>query len=229
METETKQFIVLDTETTGLPKTPRFGAWYSPSETHYYTSSRVIQVAVVSSTESHVWLIRPENFSIKNSEFHGITQEMALGGVSWNTMITELMDILKRYDVIVGHNILFDINVLAAELYKRDQLALASELLAIPYECTMFNGKMYMNTYRYPKLTVLYEYLFQEQINQKHDALEDCCITYDCYIRMKNLDRARKYTFKKNRTEWKELVTIGNKGIEYGKSIVHKIIGNIKQ
>ena len=182
-----KSFIVLDTETTGLPQTPGFGVWYHPSDTRHYDSSRVIQVAVVSETESFMWYIKPEDFQIENSEFHGITQDIALSGVSWDTMIAELMDILGRYDVIVGHNILFDLHVIAAELYRREQSVIATQLLNIPYECTMCLGKLYMKSTRFPKLVDLYEHIYKKKIQQTHDAIEDCKTTFDCYIGMKHL------------------------------------------
>lgn len=224
-----KQFIILDTETTGLPRTPRFGAWYNPSETRYYDDARVIQVAVVSETESHTWFIQPEGFKVENSEFHGITHEMAMSGVSWDTMIVELLEVLGRYEVIVGHNVLFDINVLAAEMYRREQLAIAGEFLSIPYECTMYMGKLHMHSRRFPKLIVLYEYLFGEKMEQKHDALEDCQATYDCYVRMNdwNLERKFKHTPK---VDWKKVLDDSvKKSLEFSQLLFQKLIARINK
>jgi DNA polymerase III subunit alpha len=188
-----KTFVILDTETNGLPLTPKFGSWYPPSETRYYDTSRVIQIAVVSSTESHIWNIKPENFIIENAEFHGITQDMAMKGVQWRQMISELLEILSRYDVIVGHNVIFDINVIASELYRRGQIIDASRFLSIPYECTMHMGKFYMRSHRFPKLIALYEHLFHEKMVQTHNALEDCNATFDCYTAMKGYALSKKF------------------------------------
>lgn len=184
-------FIVLDTETSGLPITPRFGAFYDASQTKYYDSSRLIQVAVVSNTESHSWLIIPEDFEINNEKIHKITHDHATKGVSFDVMITELVPILQRYDKIVGHNILFDLHVLNSELYRRNKLDIVRIIKSFSYDCTMYIGKSYMTNNRFPKLSNLYELLFKQPWTQIHDALEDSQVTFDCYNRMCNSDTYR--------------------------------------
>ncbi len=218
----TNNIIVFDLETTGLPITPKkWGSYHNPSETNYYDNCRVVQIGVVSEREQHVWFIKPEGFEITNSSFHGITQDIAENGVEWDKMIVELMEIFSRYDKIVGHNILFDINVFASELYRRGCNSTAMKFCSIPYECTMYQGRLFMQSPKVPRLIALYEHLFGEQVIQKHDALEDCCITFDCYVKMLGLDIPKRYHQGiPHTTILGNITTQTSKGVEYGTAIL---------
>jgi DNA polymerase III epsilon subunit-like protein len=222
--------IIFDIETNGLPTTPReWGTWYDPTIIKHYDTSRVVQIGLVYDREQHVWVIKPEGFEINNSEFHGITMDIAVKGVSWDKMIVEFMDIVSRYDTIVAYNAGFDTNVFASELYRRNQKETALKFTSINVECAMHLGRLYMKRGRSPKLVVLYEHLFNEKVIQKHDALDDCCITFDCYVSMKELGFPKKY--HKGVTQTTVLGDVTNrtkKGIEYGVSVISDLLVNLK-
>ena len=191
--------IVLDTETTGLPKMVGFNKFKNPNSIESYDSSRVIQIAIgcYDSKEKNKELefhdiINPENkFIIKNDHFHGITQEKASKeGILFSDCISLLKKILDKTDLIVGHNILFDTHVLASELYRIGEHKLAFTLLQKKSYCTCQNGKSITkiknknNRYKLPTLEELYTYLYKEPMINYHNAKYDVIHTAKCYFKM---------------------------------------------
>jgi DNA polymerase-3 subunit alpha len=190
--------IVLDTETTGLPKMYGFNKFKNAREIENYDSSRVIQIAIGcynsegKEEEFYDILINPDNkFEIKNSHFHGITQEKASNeGILFSDSLTLLNSILEKSDVIIGHNIQFDIHVLASELYRIGEIKLASTLLKKKNYCTCYNGKNITkiktkyNKYKLPTLEELYTYLYKEPMINYHNAKYDVIHTAKCYFKM---------------------------------------------
>lgn len=189
---------ILDTETTGLPKTYGFNKFINPREIENYDSSRVIQIAIGcynskgEEEEFYDMLINPDNkFEIKNSHFHGITQEKATKeGILFSESLTLLNSILEKSDIIIGHNIQFDIHVLASELYRIGEMQLASKLLKKKNYCTCYNGKNITkirtkyNKYKLPTLEELYTYLYKEPMINYHNAKYDVIHTAKCYFKM---------------------------------------------
>ena len=190
--------IVLDTETTGLPKMYGFNKFKNPREIENYDSSRVIQIAIGcynsegKEEEFYDILINPDNkFEIKNSHFHGITQEKASKeGILFSESLTLLNSILEKTDIIIGHNIQFDIHVLASELYRIGENKLASTLLQKKNYCTCQNGKNITkiknkyNKYKLPTLEELYTYLYKKPMINYHNAKYDVIHTAKCYFKM---------------------------------------------
>jgi TPR repeat protein len=92
-------------------------------------------------------------------------------------------------DVIVGHNIQYDVNVILCELYR---LGLDTRYLESLYQfCTMRNsvevcGFDTNNGNRFPKLQELYSKLFHRPFENAHDAYCDIKATSECYWRLFN-------------------------------------------
>ena len=191
-------FVVLDTETTGLPKMGGFNVYKNPRLLENYNSSRVIQIAIGcyddkgKEKEFYDILINPNNkFEIKNSHFHGITQEKAKReGILFKDSIELIKNILEKCDIIIGHNIKFDIHVLASELYRINENKLACDLLQKKYFCTCYNGrnitkiKTKYNNYKLPTLEELYTFLHKEPMINYHNAKYDVIHTAKCYFKM---------------------------------------------
>jgi DNA polymerase-3 subunit epsilon len=99
-------FVVVDVETTGL-------------DPH---TDRIIEIAVVRTDEFAnplgYWssLVQPEQ-PIANSEIHGITDDDVAGAPAFAAVVDEIM---SRIDgqVIVGHNVAFDVSFLTNELSR---------------------------------------------------------------------------------------------------------------
>jgi DNA polymerase III epsilon subunit-like protein len=130
-------------------------------------------------------LIKPINIKIENSHIHGITQELAeKNGIKMYEALKELEDDLKFVDTIVAHNLLFDYNIILSECYRLNFNNLINKIESLNKSCTMKLGRKVMGVGKYPKLSVLYEFLFQKEIVQEHRALSDVLFCLDCYIKM---------------------------------------------
>ena len=187
----TSNILVIDTETTGLPITIGFDKYYSPKELKYYDNSRLIELAyIIYSENGHIikevcHLIKPNNFEINNSQFHGITNEMvSQNGIDINKAIDELNKDLDTVNKIVAHNINFDIHILLSECYRMNKDKIANKIEITKKDCTMKMGKFFMKQYRSPKLVDLYKFIFKKNVIQEHRALSDVVLCAECYFQM---------------------------------------------
>ena len=179
--------IFFDTETTGLSK----------------RTDRLVQIAwllVDLSDSSEMnrgsYLIKPDGFDIpyRATEKHGIDTNMALRR---GQLLSEVLDLfyadISAADLLIGHNIPFDINMISAEFIR---LKLSTEVLTKPSVCTMrlstnwcrlpkFNGG---HGFKWPTLQELHFKLFGENFDDAHDALADILATKKCFDALINLD-----------------------------------------
>ena len=148
--------LVLDIETTGLPQTKGFGNYYSPKEIFRYNTSRVVSIACITEDGYERYsMIKPNDFTIHNSHFHGITQKRAVEkGLSLREYFSnDLLKKIKETDFILGHNIHFDIHVLLSELYRQGLYSIYSLLEHKKLQCSMKLGQDYFQLKKSPKLT----------------------------------------------------------------------------
>jgi len=199
MSSSAKNHLVFDLETSGLPECESYGVYYPESDTSKYDSSRIVQIAylVYDCKNAEVKrvnkIIRPEGFVIKNSEFHGITQEMALKGDDFGSVAMELAKDLKGCDTLVSHNIKFDFNVLSAELFRRGLGDILALVKGMGKECTMELSKGVCKIKRGshikdPKLTEAYAFIVKKEVSGKlHDAMTDVVLCAEIYHALKFL------------------------------------------
>ena len=110
-----------------------------------------------------------------------------------HVILHDFLNDLQSCDVIVGHNIQYDVTVILCEMYR---LGLDTELLEnLQQFCTMKNGVNvcgFDTKYgdRYPSLQELYTKLFHQPFENAHDAFCDIKATADCFweiVRRNNL------------------------------------------
>ncbi|MDC0042716.1 exonuclease domain-containing protein [Paracoccaceae bacterium] len=175
-----RRAIFFDTETTGLSR----------------KTDRLVQIAWIlvdlsdnSELNRGSHLIRPDGFEIpyRATEKHGIDTKLAMNkGEPLGSVLNLFNSDLQRADILVGHNIPFDINMISAE-FKR--FGYSTELLKKPSVCTMrlstnwcrlpkFNGGQ---GFKWPSLQELYFRLFGEEFINAHDALADILATKKCF------------------------------------------------
>lgn len=185
-------YLVLDLETTGLPKTKGFFWYPCPYEIEKYDSSRMVEMAYVILDDSYSpvlersMLIQPEHFAIENAHIHGITTEKAMAeGVSFQTAASTLEADLRKHpcSYFVAHNARFDYNVLLSNLVMHSRFrCLVLTLKKMKRRCTMELGKRNLQLNRFPKLSVLYTELTGNEWNQTHRALDDVQKCSECFI-----------------------------------------------
>jgi DNA polymerase III alpha subunit (gram-positive type) len=81
---------------------------------------------------------------------------------------------LKAYDVIVGHNLDFDLHVLKSDLLRNN---IEIDFFPGVEFCTMMNG-CGLRSMKAPKLTELYEHLYKKKLQQTHKAIDDAQAAY---------------------------------------------------
>lgn len=190
-------YLIFDTETTGLPVFNKTGFHRFPSYKYLnkYNTSRVVSISWIIANEKrekvkHVYhIIRPLDFVIDNKskavEIHGITAEIANEkGISWHTMYDEFVSDLSQCDTIVAHNLQFDLSVMLSEMHRYNKDFGISTILNKTRLCTMKMGQKAMMQTKLPKLSALYEYLYNEPMENAHNASYDTLYCYKCLAKM---------------------------------------------
>jgi len=190
------RYLFFDTETTGLPKR---GSDPVKSPENW---PRVVQIAwilydeigKIAEEQSHI--IYPDGYLIPSvvAEIHGITTAIARKkGKPLEDVLPLFTDAVLRSDLIIGHNIEFDRNVMAAE-YARSggEIYIHSS----PYFCTMKNTVNFCKIpypsgrkgNKWPKLIELHQLLFDAPFEDAHDALADVHACARCFFELKRLN-----------------------------------------
>jgi DNA polymerase-3 subunit epsilon len=173
---EEAEFVVLDTETTGL----RPGA------------DRVIEVAavrlrageIVASFQS---LLNPgRRIPPFITRFTGIAQEMVDCAPSAREVLPRLLDFIEGA-TLVGHNVSFDINFLTQEAYRLD--------LAFPPDGfdTILLARRFLPGLKRFKLDTVAEHLKIPTAN-RHRAMGDVKVTAAIFLRILDIARQQGFT-----------------------------------
>ena len=161
-------------------------------------------------TDAIVKLADDNIISEESTKIHGITNEMSKNsGIEIEILITEMFQYLRKVDLIVGHNVSFDINILMVELlrliYLKKDNMIQSDLIRYKHYlhfitnaknvcCTMKLAKDLCqikaisklgNEYlKFPKLIELHEKLFVEKPKNLHNSLNDIMVTLRCFCKL---------------------------------------------
>jgi len=178
-------YLIFDTETTGIPRNK------TAPLTDLENWPRLVQIAwqlhdnkgkIIS---IHNYLVRPEGFDIpfKAEQIHGISTQRALEeGTELKTVLDYFLQDIDKTQVLVGHNIEFDINIIGAELVRQSintepflSLEKIDTGLASIDFCQLpggIGGKLKM-----PRLNELHQKLFGKSMEDAHDASYDVAAT----------------------------------------------------
>ena len=182
-------FLIFDTETTGLPRD-----WKAPI-TDKENWPRLVQLAwqvhdangrLISAQNM---LVRPEGFTIpyNAAKVHGISTERALAdGLPLKEVLAAFELDRAKAVYAVGHNIIFDVNVVASENHRLDQSypvfamkRLDTKDLSTQF-CAIPGGKG--GGFKWPTLTELHNKLFGKGFGDAHDAAYDVDATARCFF-----------------------------------------------
>jgi DNA polymerase III epsilon subunit-like protein len=191
-------YLILDTETTGLiiknnNKIPNF------KDLDNYNNSRLIQLSYqIIDYNFNIILKRNfyinNNITINNSNIHGITNEFIINnGLNFNDIINIFYNDLKISNIIIAHNINFDINILKSELYRYnfheclEEISLKKNLCSMIILKDIIKIKNKYNKYKWPKLNEIYYFLFNTyDIPGIHNAENDVNALVTCIKELKN-------------------------------------------
>ena len=185
-------YLIFDTETTGLPRD------YNAPVTDLDNWPRVVQLSwqlhaadgKLLSVQDHI--IQPDGFTIPfNAEkVHGIsTQRAQEEGKPLAEVLSYFNEDLKKTQVVVGHNVDFDINITAAEFIRANQLQntllttqkIDTKDAATDY-CQIPGGRG--GKYKWPTLSELHAKLFGVGFDGAHNAAYDVDATARCFFRL---------------------------------------------
>ena len=132
-------------------------------------------------------------------QVHGISSEHAdEHGIEELEAAEQFGLLLRQADLIVCHNFAFDwayvYQMMERNLEELSDLARSAFYLDLPSFCTMRDKKIVSfcglknkaNKPKWPKLTELYEILFEKQFDNAHDAYADISATKDCFFELVN-------------------------------------------
>lgn len=193
--------LFIDTETTGLPLNNNLP--YTDLKNWPY----LVQVALIIEDDNYGILakrniiLKPNGYTIPESatKIHGISNERAVKNGEDRDKVISFLDLaLYKSDIIIGHNVSFDLNVIKSEiirtkgienaLFKKkkhiviDTMKMGRNICKIPN--LSFHTRLSLPN-KYPKLDELYYKLFNKHFNNQHDAMADVQAVYDCYYELK--------------------------------------------
>jgi len=180
-----KKYMIIDTETTGLPERPFVGSFYSYEDLNKYKDARMIQIcwAIYDDDKLEVledYIIKPNGFKITNSHIHGITYEHALlTGHNLNLVLTKLSQDIAKVKYIVGHNLRFDQHIICSELYRSKFYDIIELIKQKEFICTMEKSiPLKVDGILKPsKLINVHKFLFNKEFENQHNAKADVLAT----------------------------------------------------
>lgn len=198
------KYLIFDTETNGLPtsKNTTDGLWYKKFPYIVQISWIMYDSDKELMTDIQDYIIKipnEVNISSKCTEIHGIDKEICRKkGTSIQFVISRFNIVLTECDMIIGHNIVFDINMIRAEYIRNGCLDPFKIKNIKPVYCTMKNSidlckieaqNKYGKYYKWPKLIELHKHLFDNEPKNLHNSLTDIYVTLRCFYKMEhNID-----------------------------------------
>jgi DNA polymerase III epsilon subunit-like protein len=204
--------LVFDTETTGLPKTKVI------NESTIQYLPHIVQLSYMIYEVDSNKIVKISDNIVKIPENVELSKEsIAIHGIDRNKMNEKgrpILEVLREFlididyiDLIIAHNIDFDINMIIIELYrcsmdtnnsrvKEINLPVTVQLQYMNKYCTMKNsmelcnikkfsktsGKEYV---KFPTLSETYHKLFNEKPNNMHNSLNDIYACFRCFYKLK--------------------------------------------
>ncbi|HVP77709.1 MAG TPA: 3'-5' exonuclease [Thermodesulfobacteriota bacterium] len=194
-------YIFIDCETTGLPMNSK-----API-TDLNNWPRVVQLAWARYDSKHRHLetksqiIKPEGFKIPRDaqRIHGISTSKALAhGRPLKSVLKGLAQAATEADIVVAHNLRFDENIISAEFLR---LGLTPPFGRKHRICTMIETTDFCRLigaygYKWPTLGELYFELFDEELEEVHDAGADVLACAKCFFELKKRGVVKKFGVK---------------------------------
>lgn len=188
------KLFVFDTETTGLPE-ERYATIYQKEKWPYIVQlSYIIFNTETFEIEEHYnqYINIGENIKLDEEavKIHGLTRDFLMKyGIKIQDALEQMSKDINKCDLIVGHNVIFDKNVVLVEAIRND--------IPVRFKkeyCTMKNGKDICKIekinakgekyFKYPKLIELVKECCKEEPKNLHNSFVDILLCLQCYCKM---------------------------------------------
>jgi DNA polymerase-3 subunit alpha len=183
-------YLIFDTETTGIPRNKTAPLSDLENWPRLVQLAWQLHDAKGKLLAQQNFIVKPEGFNIpyKAEQVHGISTKRAMEeGHDLQLVLDAFIIDLKNTQELIGHNIEFDINIIGAELLRKQlptetflKLAKLDTGIASTEFCQLsggIGGKLKM-----PRLTELHEKLFGKDFGDAHDAAYDVAATARCFF-----------------------------------------------
>jgi len=191
------QIIFISIDTTGLP-IKNNKEYYNPSDLVKYDCSRIVKISweiydlSKKKISTNNFVVKAEDFTIKNSPYHSITPEISSNeGIPIRHILDKLEEDIDLSKLIVSHCYEFCKKVLQSEAYRSGKLNLVKKLETKDNICTGLSNvntlklqfdKSYSSGYKIPRLDELYFYCFKKPLEVKHDSSYNVEIISKCFF-----------------------------------------------
>ena len=203
------RILIFDTETTGLPKSKTLNG----ENLHLWPYIVQFSYIILDTSLNEIIEVKdniikiPLNITIteETTKIHGITNEITEEkGISIEIMMDKFLSDIVDVDLIVAHNLSFDLNMIKCELLrlvkeninadkyngyfneiinlKKMYCTMQETIDLCNIEATYKNGKKYI---KFPKLVELYEKLFKTTPTKLHNSLNDVAVCARCFMKLK--------------------------------------------
>lgn len=148
---------------------------------------------IVHSFNSYIQIPEHVVLSEEIMKLTNVTREKCDQGIPISEALVKFHQTLELTNVIVAHNIQFDMNMIKIEC-RRNESSFKNHLSMIQMfndkkiVCTMMEGMKRFKLQKFPRLAHLYELLFNEEIENYniplHNSLVDSIVCLLCYLQM---------------------------------------------
>ena len=190
--------LVFDTESTGLIHSTS----YSDANNPYLASIAALLYdteanRIISSLNTPIhpagWKMPPEAEAVNGLS----TEYLCKVGVPAQDVVSLFMNIASKADLVVGHNVEFDIKIMSAALWRHITIehsenfaheVIANHWLTLPTFCTMKESKDEVQALnkngriKNPKLAEAYKHFFGRDLERAHSANADAVATLEIYL-----------------------------------------------
>lgn len=182
--------LFFDTETTGLP------LWKEPSD--HPDQPHIVDLACElwaegEMTDSLDVIVNP-GVAIPDeiAAIHGITTERAVAeGIAKADAVARFHEFVRRADLIVGHNISFDIRMMRIETARvtgdkwENMLPTFCTMRKTTNVCKIPSAKpRHAQDWKWPRLGEAIQIMFDEEFEDAHRAAPDCAATRRIYFEL---------------------------------------------
>lgn len=170
------KIFFFDTETTGfVGDIIQMGALFVDynEKTWEFKTERVIDQLINTDQEISAWAF----------QCNGLTKEMIAPFGKMEEYIEEFLWYIKKSDLIVCHNVSFDMGRFK---YEVEKAGIEYDLYQKKTYCTMKSEqtKSYIGLWKWPKLKELHLKCFNKDFDNAHNALADIEATRDCFVHL---------------------------------------------
>jgi len=189
------KLLVFDTETTGLPIGKNPSIYKTELWPHVIQLSYIVYCTdennILTIEDNYIKISDDVIISEESQKIHKITREkLNNDGIPINEALQKFNNWTNKCDLLIGHNISFDKRMVIVEgIRNKIRLNINCTFCTMKHSVDLCkierkfkDGTMY---FKYPSLSELYNYLFNETPMNTHNALVDVLICMRCFYKIK--------------------------------------------